>query len=193
MQREAPQKLQARYSYKHGPIFFVGQQIVRQMQQSGYDAKIFQPWRTPSEQQALKDKGASKAGALDGAHVYGLAVDIIHKTEGWPPDDSPFWENLNIAARIVAERFKIDLAYGYDWGWDSAHIELEHYRSYRDELKPQLKALLDAVPATDKAFKTREAHQDWVACQFISGQMDKAFAVELPRVWAQRPDRKKGR
>ena len=167
--RETVHKKQTRFTYSDGPILYVGQQIVRQMQESGHDAKIFEHFRTPERQAELLKQGATKAGPWDSAHQIGLAVDIIDAKRGWPPFDDPFWEALSVAVKIVGAKLGIDLEHGYDWGWDAAHIELKHYRRYRDAWKPHILSL-DRV-------------QDQMA--YVHAQQDALFAAELPTVWKQ--------
>ena len=179
--RESSGKIQTRFTYTNGPMYYVGQQIVRQMQQSGYPCKIHCWIRSPQEQARLKAIKATKAPPWDSPHQYALAVDIIHATRGWPPKDDPFWKALYVASQIVAEKLKIELEYGYNWGWDSAHIELKHFRSYRSEYKPQILAL-----EHDK-----EEVQQNMRHQFVLDRLNHMFECELPLVWKQYKKRRR--
>ncbi|MCT4608866.1 MAG: hypothetical protein N4A70_06630 [Pelagimonas sp.] len=33
--------------------------------------------------------------------------------------------------KIVEEDFNVDLTHGYDWGWDSAHVELADWKAVK--------------------------------------------------------------
>ena len=134
MARHATAKKLTRYTYTEGPIYYVGQRIVRQMQEAGYPAIIFEHIRTPERQTELMARKVTKAGPWDSAHQYGLAVDIIPASKTWPPFSDPFWEALAVAVQIVQDELGNRLAHGYTWGWDAAHIELLDYRRYRADL-----------------------------------------------------------
>ena len=166
--RETVSKKQTRFTYTQGPMFYIGQQIVRQMQESGHPCKIFEHYRDASRQATLKAQGASNAGPLQSAHNIGLAVDIIHTTRGWPPFEDPFWEALRVAGDIVGEKYGIPLVFGYDWGWDAAHIELKHYRRYLNSWRPLLEPLDDAQRLA-----------------FVQDHYPSLFHAELPSVWKQ--------
>lgn len=121
---------QTRFCYTSGPVFFLGQQVVAAMQRIGWDAKIFEFERSPAKQEAAFARGASKARAWQSPHQYGLAVDIIHRTRGWPPFKDRFWADLNATVRAVGTKYKCNLTHGYDWGWDAAHIELKEWKDW---------------------------------------------------------------
>jgi len=126
-------KRQTRYEYMSGPMFFLAQQIVRAMQDAGYPAFIWCHYRPPEQQQIEFDEGDSRARPWRSAHQFLEAVDIVHPKLYW---DAPleYWQTLNSCVRIVEEKFSVDLVHGYDWGWDSAHIELADWREFRDTI-----------------------------------------------------------
>ena len=123
-------KRQTRYTYTEGPMYFLGQQIVKAMQDAGYPAKIIECWRPPGRQHDLHASGRSKAEAWQSPHQYYEAVDIVHESMGWRVD-LEFWETLASCVRIVAERYAVELVHGHEWGWDSAHVELKDWRTVR--------------------------------------------------------------
>lgn len=144
--RRQAEKPQSRFTYTDGPMYFLGQQIVKGMQQAGYPAKIHCCYRTPEEQQRALDRGASNARPFRSPHQFYEAVDIIHESFAWfHPDLRPpstpkevwekqaadFWETLAAVSRTVADRYGVRLELGHDWGWDSAHIELRDWRDFR--------------------------------------------------------------
>lgn len=154
--RVTPRRKQTRYTYSDGPMVYLGQQIVRLMQDAGYPAKIYEAYRPPERQTALYVQNKTKAKAYQSPHQYYLAVDIIHASRGWPPKDDPFWPALAASVQVVEEKFDVALTHGYDWGWDYAHVELTDFRKWRDVIGQQ--------PIT-------------------SEMLDLMFATELPKVW----------
>jgi hypothetical protein len=127
-------KRQSRFTYTDGPMFFLGLQIVKAMQDAGYPAKIHECYRPPERQDALFAKGKSKARAWSSPHQFLEAVDIIHPSKGWNVSDE-YWDTLHACATIVEEKFGVEFEHGYDWGWDKAHIELKDWRVMRERIK----------------------------------------------------------
>lgn len=127
-------KVQRRYTYDAGPMLYLGQQIVRAMQDAGYPSRIHCHYRPPGKQAELKEAGHSRASPWDSPHQYYEAVDIIHASKGWGVTDQ-YWETLASCARIVADKYGVELELGHDWGWDSAHIEVKDWRKFRDLLR----------------------------------------------------------
>jgi hypothetical protein len=125
------QQRQTAFCYTSGPMFYLGQQIVRAMQDAGYPAKIHACYRSPSVQRRLKAEGRSKADAWQSPHQFYEAVDIIHPGKGWDVSSS-YWDALAACSRVVSAKFGVPLELGHDWGWDSAHIEIKNWRVFRD-------------------------------------------------------------
>lgn len=125
------EKRQTRYDYTQGPMHYLGQQIVRGMQDAGYPAKIHVCYRPPDLQDSLYRRGRSKAKAWQSPHQYFEAVDVVHETLFWECEQD-FWDTLARVVKIVAEKYNVTLEHGYDWGWDSAHIELKDFRKVRN-------------------------------------------------------------
>jgi len=128
-------KRQTRFTYTDGPMYYLGLQIVKAMQDAGYPAKISECYRSPERQDELYARKRTKAKRWQSPHQYLEAVDIIHPSLGWnvSPD---YWDALNACAQIVAEKHGVELEYGYDWGWDMAHIEIKDWREVRERLGP---------------------------------------------------------
>lgn len=142
LERYQVDKRQTRFTYVNGPMFFLGQKIVKAMEDAGYPAKISECYRSPERQQELYAKGrtspgpvVTKALAFQSAHQFWEAVDIIHPERGW--DVTPeYWETLAACVRIVADRFGVSLNHGHYWSFkDSAHIELADWKSQKALLK----------------------------------------------------------
>lgn len=142
-------KRQTRYTYNQGPMYFLGQQIVKAMQDAGYPAKIIECYRPPERQDQLKAKGRSKAARWHSPHQYYEAVDIVHPTKYW--DVTPdYWDKLAVCVRIVADKFGVDLEHGHYWRFtDSAHIEVKSWRDVRSR-RCALKAVEGRMRAPDE-------------------------------------------
>jgi hypothetical protein len=123
-------KKQTRYTYTDGPMFYLGQQIVRAMQDGGYPAKIVECFRSWERQQLVFDRGNSKARPGESPHQYFEAVDIVHETRGWDVGED-FWNALASAVKLVETKFHVDLTHGHTWKFrDSAHVELTDWRDF---------------------------------------------------------------
>jgi len=173
-----------RFTYDKGPMYFLGEHIVKAMEDSGYPAFIWQCYRPPEEQAEYLARGTSKAGPWQSPHQFSEAVDILHPELWWeaPPD---YWQQLAACVRIVAERFDVKLDHGHYWSWvDSAHIELEDWRIMRDYMREQW----------------RREFQEWrdepsVDLELIGPppeprppspeELRVRFSAVLPKVWAQ--------
>lgn len=134
--RVQPAKRQTRYNYSDGPMGFLAGQIVREMQRIGHPAKIHCLYRSPEEQDAAFKRKASKARAWESPHQFYEAVDIIHERYAWfegrPKQDAKvFFDDLNRVARMTADKYGVEFEYGYDWGWDPAHIEFKDWRNVK--------------------------------------------------------------
>lgn len=134
-------KRQTAYCYTDGPMYYLGQQIVKAMQDAGYPAKILYCYRSPEHQARLYAKGRTVAGKIvtkakpwQSAHNYMEAVDIIHPSKAWDVTED-YWEALASCVRIVAHKYDVSLEHGHYWRFrDSAHIELTDWRKQRDRL-----------------------------------------------------------
>lgn len=98
--------------------------------------------RTAAEQDVLKAKGVTNAGAHRSPHNYGCAVDIIHSLHGWDLSERS-WEILGHIGNEVSNRLGISIRWGGDWDddgipvyldgnerlWDPAHWELRDWRT----------------------------------------------------------------
>lgn len=87
--------------------------------------------RSYDDQMSAYVRGASKDSPADGLWPHmGFAVDIIHGTLGYM--DRPVipnaWAIIKHLAEEVARSMGIEITCGHDWGWDSAHFELKHWK-----------------------------------------------------------------
>lgn len=154
--QQSPRRV-TRYTYTQGPMVYIGQKIVRKMQDAGYPAKIYDTFRHPDVQYEKKKMGRSKAGPFQSPHQFYEAVDIAHPTLAWSVSDE-YWDALAMASRAVAADLKVKLELGYDWGWDMAHIEIQDWRDVRER--------------NGKKIPTQS-------------QLDARFQELLPSVWKQ--------
>jgi hypothetical protein len=134
------QKRQTRYDYSQGPAYYLGQQVVKAMEDAGYPAKIVFCYRSADHQAKLYAKGrtapgriVTKARPFESAHQYLEACDIVHPSKGWDVSED-YWDALAACVRIVAEKFKVELDHGHHWRFrDSAHFQLGDWRKAKAE------------------------------------------------------------
>lgn len=150
-------KMQTRFDYSQGPMYYLGQQIVSEMQKAGYPSKIVYGYRSPELQNKLYAQGRTAPGAIvtrakayQSPHNFHAAVDICHRQRGWKVGKD-YWEALNACVKIIERRHGVDLVHGHDWDedgvpaymdkderlWDAAHVELKDWRDIRDAQKWQ--------------------------------------------------------
>lgn len=163
-------KKQTRYTYTDGPMFYLGQQIVRKMQDAGHPAKIVECFRSFERQEELYERRPRVTNAPPGesAHQYYEAVDIVHETKGWDVGQE-FWEALASAVRTVAEEHGVVLVHGHYWKFvDSAHIEMADWKRVRNRYREREDggALSPYRPPTESELRRR-------------------FVEVLPKVWVQ--------
>lgn len=171
-EKHTPERQQTRYTYTDGPMYFLGQQIVRKMQQAGWPAKIYECYRTFERQAELYERVPRVTNAQPGEspHQFYEAVDIVHETKYWDVPEK-FWEELAAAVRVVGAEYGVVLDHGHDWSFrDSAHIELvgwkrirERYRSgeeggslspYREPTRDELKRrFIEVLPTVWRQHK----------------------------------------
>jgi hypothetical protein len=165
---QAP-KRQSMYCYKDGPMYFLGQQIVKAMQDAGYPAMISECYRSPERQARIKamGKGRTNAGPWQSPHQYLEAVDIIHPSKGWNVSQE-YWDTLATCARIVGDKYGVEFDGGFNWGWDYAHIELENWREFRDSIRARHRHTGEQTPPSAQELAAR-------------------FEEVLPDVWKRRP------
>lgn len=170
-------KRQTRYTYNQGPMYYLGQQIVKAMQDAGYPAKILYCYRSPEHQHRLYQKGRSHGGkivtnanAWQSPHQYSEAVDIIHPSKAWDVSET-YWETLASVVRITEEKYGVQLTHGHYWKFrDSAHIELSDWKKVKNQYtdrrnhgdyNPPTKGELwlrfeEVLPAVARAYKARQ-------------------------------------
>lgn len=106
---------------------------------SGYDAMVYETYRSLALQQLYYARGrtvkppefkvTNAKSNLYSWHGYGLAVDVISKSELWTPGDAWF--------RGVAEIFK---EHGCDWGGDWQAVDLPHFQWGKCKQSPSSRA-----------------------------------------------------
>jgi hypothetical protein len=137
-----PRKRLTRVRYKEGPMGFLADQIIKEMQRIGYPAREFCLYRPPGDQEQLKLKGRSKAAAFQSAHQFYGASDIIHEKWAWfakeradgtptgAPDGEQFWDHLWDCVQLVGQRQKVEFRPRISW--DPAHVELANWRDFQE-------------------------------------------------------------
>lgn len=101
----------------------LAQNLLRLAADQGIQLKILTAYRTPSEQQALKDsgRGVTNAGSLLSYHNHRLAFDVA-PTEylsmpDWNPS-GPLWAKIGSIGKSV----------GLEWGGDWQKKDLPHFQ-----------------------------------------------------------------
>lgn len=156
-----PRKRLTRMRYRKGPMGFLADQIMKELQRAGYPPTEFNLYRSPEVQVQYRAKGTSKAGAYSSAHQYYGASDIIHEKWAWfaakdAPDGTHFWNRLWDCVEVVGEKYQVEFRDRISW--DPAHVELANWRDMREVVGRQ---------------EPNQTQLDWY------------FAVTLPAVWRQ--------
>ena len=130
-----PRKRLTRMRYDQGPMGFLSDQIMKQLQMAGYPPREFNLYRSPEKQMAAYNRRASRAKPYQSAHQYYGASDIIHERWAWfaakeAPDGDPFWNALWDCVQVVAEKF--DVKFDQRLTWDAAHVELVGWEEFRE-------------------------------------------------------------
>lgn len=133
-----PRKRITRMRYDVGPMGFLADQIMKEMQRAGYPPREFNLYRSPKDQEKQLAEGDSRAKAYFSAHQYYAASDIIHERWAWfdkrqkgkVPDGTHFWDRLWDCAAVVSEKYKVQFRKRISW--DPAHIELSGWRDFRE-------------------------------------------------------------
>lgn len=101
----------------------LAQNLLRLAADQGIQLKIVSAYRSPTEQQALKDsgKGVTNAGALLSYHNHRLAFDVV-PTEylsmpDWNPA-GPLWSKIGMIGKSA----------GLEWGGDWQKKDLPHFQ-----------------------------------------------------------------
>ena len=138
-------------------MYFIGQQIVKRMQDIGWDAILHECFRDSEEQLKYYDLGLTVDRPYESPHQFSMAVYIVHRTDLWRVPDR-FWEDLSACAAIVGDQFGLELEHCYNVAGYKAHIALKSWRDIR--------ARFGNRPLT-------------------SDQLDLVFEELLPSVWKQ--------
>lgn len=98
---------------------------------------VHQVVRSAAEQNALYEKGVTRAKAGQSPHQSGCAADLIHYTRGWELHDDPvlarlMWEIVGAIGKEVARRKQIPIEWGGDFKTfkDPAHWQLAKWKEY---------------------------------------------------------------
>lgn len=162
---DVPQRLQAP-SYFTGPAYLThGEKADWQMvdrrlmlwaarvcemgRRRGIPLYVHSAFRTKAEQEALLQRGVTKAPWPRSAHCIGEAVDIVHGVYHWQLTPQE-WQFLAVLGRLALDRLnatlpkrdKLALNWGGDDGprdtfrWDPAHWEIQDYRIRLRQIEP---------------------------------------------------------
>ncbi len=128
-----PKKRITRMRYGVGPMGFLSDQIMKEMQRAHYPAKEYNLYRSPEAQAALSST-VTNAGAYPSGHQYYGASDIIHDRWAWfegKPEGygDQFWERLWDCVEVVSEKYSVEFSKRLEW--DLAHVELANWREFK--------------------------------------------------------------
>lgn len=159
-----PRKRITRMRYQVGPMGFLADQIMKELQRAGYPPREFNLYRPPRVQEEYRRKGTSKVGTFSSAHQFYGASDIIHEKWAWfdpaqkgdVPDGKHFWNRLWDCVEVVGEKYNVEFRDRISW--DPAHVELENWREFREVVGRQ---------------EPNQTQLDWY------------FQITLPAVWKQ--------
>ena len=113
--------------------------MVREMEKLGVPMFCHEVNRSNERQQALYDRGVSKAKPGQGAHPYGCAADVIHSIRGWDLTRKQ-WAIIGHRGHELAKRLGVKLVWGGDDGpgdrfnWDPAHWEIANWKAIKAAL-----------------------------------------------------------
>jgi hypothetical protein len=108
--------------------------LMKELQKLRMDMKIFEMHRSFEKQEEYYARGASKARYGQSPHNWGMAVDIIDRRRGWDLSENE-WAIFGAIVKSVSEKTRIPVDWGGDWKfYDPAHIQLRHWKQYRDQL-----------------------------------------------------------
>lgn len=166
-----PRKRITRMRYDVGPMGFLSDQIMKELQRAGYPPREFNLYRSPEQQAKYLMSRTSKAKAFSSAHQYYGASDIIHERYAWfdpnqpgpVPDGKEFWNRLWDCVAVVSEKYSV--TFSDRIRWDPAHVQLANWKEMREVVGYE---------------KPNQQQLNWY------------FQVTLPAVWRQHM-RSKGR
>lgn len=100
------------------------------LQRAPWPIRVTEGLRTLERQKQLVKIGASKT--LNSRHLTGHAVDVVPlvdldrdgKIETEELYNHALYDLLIPIAKDTAKDLKIEMVWGYDWGWDKPHWEL---------------------------------------------------------------------
>lgn len=158
-----PRKRITRMRYDVGPMGFLADQIMKEMQRAGYPVREFNLYRPPAKQDKMFATGVSRARRFQSSHQYYGASDLIHEEWAWfhpsqvgVPDGRHFWNRIWDCVEVVGEKFNVE--FSQRLSWDPAHVQLENWREFKEVVG-------EAEP--------NRTQLDWY------------FQVTLPAVWKQ--------
>lgn len=114
-----------RWQGLHPDILDFQRAFIAAAQKRGLPILLVSALRTDAEQNALFEKGVTKARAGQSPHNHGMAVDIVHYNRLWNLTERE-WAVLGLIGKEVARKRHIKVTWGGDWKfYDPAHWEIE--------------------------------------------------------------------
>lgn len=105
------------------------------MDRAPWPIRVTEGLRTMERQRQLLALRVTKT--MNSRHLTGHAIDVVPfidldrdgKIEAEEMYHHPLYDELIPIAKAAAEELKIKMTFGYDWGWDKPHWELDR-RAY---------------------------------------------------------------
>lgn len=127
-QRYREQQTRASREGCHPDIIRFERLLVEQARRINVPLFAHSMMRDSHEQDALFERGVTKARAGESPHNFGLAVDVIHGTKAWDISRQS-WSLLGHMGKELAARNGIKVTWGGDWKfYDPAHWELANWK-----------------------------------------------------------------
>lgn len=93
------------------------------------DFTIIEGLRSKKRQRELVAQGFSKT--MNSRHLTGHAIDIVPYPipRDWRKYKNSQWREIYEAMKQSAEELGVEMDFGYEWGWDKPHYQLDwtHY------------------------------------------------------------------
>lgn len=110
--------------------------FIKHLKSRGMPFFVHDLMRTKEQQDALFNRGVSKAKFGQSAHNYGMAADIVHYGRFWNLTKKE-WAVVGLIGKEIARRRGIKMTWGGDWNfYDPAHWELADWKERAGIEKP---------------------------------------------------------
>ncbi len=108
--------------------------LIRRMNDRGFDAHVFETWRSRARNKVLSERGTGISPNADGSipigmHELGLAVDVVSRSKLWSPGQA-FWTALGAEAKAL----------GLNWGGTWSDPDMPHVQAVPPAKQNEMRA-----------------------------------------------------